>query len=112
MKKYLIVALIPFLAACAATSGADTSPAPAVTVTKEVEVQVEQESSVRSSEDLDAEVTALALEMAWSDLSATDQADVCFYYGLDPDDAWDAFSGSTSEYLTKTQFIEFFDSVC
>lgn len=60
----------------------------------------------------DEEIGALALEITWDGMSASDQADICLGWALDQESMLDVFLDSSGGIVTRAEAREFFDGKC
>lgn len=88
----------------------------AATVTEEVTVEApapETEVTERSIGDMsDEEINELALQMIWDAMSASEQADICFGWGMDRDMMIDAFIEGAGGSYSRDFVSDFFDGEC
>lgn len=60
----------------------------------------------------DEQIGALALELSWSDMSTSEQADICFGWSLDADMMLNAFMEGAGDDFDRSQVRDFFDGKC
>lgn len=107
MKKIaLTAASVLALSACGGVVSTPkatvTAPAPTVTVT---------EAPSYSSDDMSTGEMALAL--AWADMPSSSQQTICESYNTSPSYAWSVWQDTDdSNLITRSEFYDFFDSVC
>lgn len=86
------------------------------TVTEEVTVEApapETEVTEGSIGDMsDEEINELALQMIWDAMSASEQADICFGWGMDKDMMIDAFIEGAGGSYSRDFVSDFFDGEC
>lgn len=86
------------------------------TVTEEVTVEApapEPEVTEGSIGGMsDEEINELALQMVWDAMSASEQADICFGWGLDKDMMIDAFLEGSGGSYSRGFVSDFFDGEC
>lgn len=123
MKTTAIAFTVAVATGLLTACGGAATPAPTVTVTQQAdpapEVTVTQKVpgptvtvTEKAAPDTSTEVTEMALGMAWAEMSASDQASICFLYGTDPGQAWEYVVESAPGLLTRNQFETFFNSAC
>lgn len=59
----------------------------------------------------DATVLA-SLRVAWNQSTPAEQARMCAMYRVEPDAAWEAFSGGDTTVISHSQFRTFFTAEC
>lgn len=90
------------------------------TVTEEVTVEVPAPETEVTEEGIgegigdmsDEEINELALQMVWDAMSASEQADICFGWGLDKDMMIDAFLEGSGDSYSRGFVSDFFDGEC
>lgn len=102
--------------AASETPAPPTVEAVTETVTEEVTVEApapETEVTEGSIGDLsDEEINELALQMIWDAMSASEQADICFGWGMDKDMMIDAFIEGAGGSYSRDFVSDFFDGEC
>lgn len=122
--KKMIVALAAIMLALALTACGggevdeaddyEPAPAPVYETTREAEPIEEEiiEEEPSEEEISDEEITDLALELSWSEMSPSDQEDLCFGWDLDSTMMLNAFMDGAGEDFNRTQVRNFFDRKC
>ena len=103
-------ASVLMLAGCSGSVGV---PAEVVTVTATATAtESAPDSSALTDSEANADVDALAIELAWSKMSSAEQDNVCTAYNLSPEASWELFNDGAEGQITESAFYEFFSSVC
>lgn len=104
------VLCIPALAACSS----DPEPVSTVAVTSDdhvPEYDIETETETGSS-TFDEDISSLALEITWEELTSTEQDSICDGWALDRSGMTDIFMESSDNEFARSDVTTFFDAAC
>lgn len=76
-----------------------------------VDPEEEEETSTLSDDD-NAAIGALSIELTWEEMAQTDKDNVCDGYVLMPEEIVDILHNGNEDYLTKADIRTFLDENC